>query len=159
MKFTLTYVQSISLVGSAFKSDLSGTSSAYLLANKPSSASYTPAAGYLFNSQGGTNTIRRLEKGVYQVNFPQQQLERGAFQSAVFGKELVHCKATAWGTTVGLQVRCFTRTGTPKDARLSRPTVLNSTGLRQHLAVPSYFDDPALWDDLTGERAPGSGWP
>ena len=149
MKFTLTYVQSISLVGSSFKSDLSGTSSAYVLASKPSSASYTPAAGYAFNSQGGTNTIRRASVGVYQVNFADQQLERGIVQLSVFGKELVHCKATAWGTTVGLQVRCFTRTGTPKDAAF-QATILNSTGLRQHLAVPSYFDDPDLWDDLTG---------
>jgi hypothetical protein len=151
--FTLTYLRSISVVGSPYKPDLSGTSSAHVLGSKPTMASYTPRKEYLFNSAGGTNTVRRAGVGVYQVNFPQQQLERGTVQLSVFGTQPVHCKVASWGPTSGVQVRCFTRTGTPKDQAF-QATFLVSTGLAQRVAVPSYFREPQQWAELTGNAPP-----
>lgn len=151
--FTLTYVSGISLVGAAAGPNGSGTASAYVLAHQPTAASYTPSRPYQFNSSGATNTITRSGVGAYRVNFPQQALDRGTVQVSTFGRGAAQCKVTAWSPSAGVQVRCFTRAGDPRDAAFDA-TVLASTGLAQRVAVPSYFypdsNPGGRWSKLEG---------
>ncbi|MFN8593187.1 MAG: spherulation-specific family 4 protein [Thermomicrobiales bacterium] len=147
-KFTLSHVSGISLVGSPFSATGSGTASAYVLADQPSAlSSYTPRSVYRFNSSGATNTITREKTGVYRVNFPGQTLDRGTVLVSVFGAKSAHCKVASWSSALGLQVRCFTRAGTPRDTAFTA-AFLASTGLAQRVAVPSYFVPSPRWDTL-----------
>jgi hypothetical protein len=106
--------------------------------HRPSEQSYVPRSAYQFNSSGETNTITRAGVGNYRVDFPQLPLEQGTVQLSVFGSEPAQCKVAWWGPDNGVQVRCFTLDGTPRDTAFNA-TFLASTGLSQLVAVPSYI--------------------
>ena len=72
-----------------------GRGIAFLWANGPTSASYTPASGYNYNSTGATNTITRSSTGVYVVNVPNLSYE-GDVQVTAYGGPS-RCKVTGWG--------------------------------------------------------------
>ncbi|ACY15595.1 hypothetical protein [Haliangium ochraceum] len=101
------------------KSGTSSTDEAYVWANQPASASYTPSAAYQFNSSGQTNTITRQGTGAYTVSLPGQSAAGGTLEVTAYGAGSDYCKVTSWQqTTDGVDafVRCFAAGGSPSDS-------------------------------------------
>ena len=98
---------------------------AYVWANEPTSAAYTPSSTYQINTAGATNTISRSDVGSYKVNLPKiapSSSSTAAFATA-YGSGSEYCTVQSWisdgagGTTVSVQ--CFDRSGTPKDTQFA----------------------------------------
>jgi hypothetical protein len=126
-RFTMTYVSGISLVGSPCCPTSSGTAAAYVMANQPTSPSYTPILAYQFNDAGATNTITRSGLGIYKVQFPFMSLDRGHVQVTAHGGGPQYCKVVSWTPGAGVEVRCFGSSGLPED------TFFDVTFLRSYL--------------------------
>jgi hypothetical protein len=96
---------------------------AYLWANDPSSASYTPSTFYSWNGDRPDPTITRTATGVYQVTLPglaSAGPEFGHVQVTPYATSLLRAKVSSWGTSsdaVAVTVRCFDGAGTPTDGR------------------------------------------
>jgi hypothetical protein len=97
---------------------------AYLLANSPSTSSYTPTDIYQYNSRGAKNTITRSSVGQYTVNFPKMQLNAneqgkgGTVQVTAYGSRNA-CKVGGWGESAGTvtaAVRCYSPSGVLTDS-------------------------------------------
>lgn len=104
------------------RSGVFGSSSkglAFVWANEPSSASYTPDLGYQYNSTGATNTITRSATGTYAVDLPGLDPEHSNVQVTAYASSAARCKLASWysdgatGTTV--YVLCFDGSGNPAD--------------------------------------------
>lgn len=99
------------------------TGSAYVWAGSPSSPSYTPAAGYSFNSTGGVNTITHDTTGAgqYTVNLPGLGGFSGTVLVTAYGGAN-SCTVVRWGpspsnsTIQQVHVQCFTVGGAPVDS-------------------------------------------
>lgn len=87
---------------------------AYLWANEPTSASYTPSLQYAHNSRGGTNTVSRSSVGVYSATLPGFTTTGGNVQVTAYGSNSEYCKVSSWATNV-VNVRCFDSAGNPVD--------------------------------------------
>lgn len=105
----------------------SGTGIAFVLAQEPGTASYTPNPNFSYNSTGGTNTIKRRGPGSYTVFLPGFTQAGGdvqvtANQNFINGPA-ARCKVVGWNAnaTVGtaVDVHCFDKAGTPHDAYFS----------------------------------------
>jgi hypothetical protein len=95
---------------------------AYLWADQPSTASYTPALPNQFNSSGATNTARRIGVGAYTASLPNLGAWAGHVQVTAYGTGSERCKTSNWspvGSAQEVQVRCFTSSGTPVDTRFT----------------------------------------
>jgi hypothetical protein len=106
--FTLTYARPISVAGPM----------AFLWANQPTAASYTPNLFYQFNSSGAANTVVRTGVGAYIASLPNLGAATGHVQVTAYGTGSERCKVANWspsGSTQQVNVRCFTSTGTPVD--------------------------------------------
>jgi len=92
---------------------------AFVWANAPTTASYTPSSSYQYNSTGGTNTIVRNSTGDYTVDIPGLDSESSDVQVTAYGFTAARCKVLEWvsdgnaGTDV--DVLCFDSTGTAAD--------------------------------------------
>lgn len=96
--------------------------SAYLWANQPSTASYTPSATYSFNSTGGTNTITRSAAGTYTVNLPGLGGANGSVLVTAHGSSSTHCNVALWGSSPGnrpIEVRCWSTADALADSTFS----------------------------------------
>jgi hypothetical protein len=96
--------------------------SAYLWANQPSTASYTPSAAYSFNSTGGVNTITRAAAGTYTVNLPGLGGANGNVLVTAHGNSSTHCNVALWGSAPGnrpVEVRCWSSAGVLADSTFS----------------------------------------
>jgi hypothetical protein len=112
-RFTMTYVSGLDLLGSPC---CSGTDSAYVWANQPTSSFYTPSLAYQFNNNtGATNTVTRSGVGAYAVQLPYESLSYGDVQVTAYGSGSEHCKVASWSPSGGVQVRCFNSMGSPVD--------------------------------------------
>lgn len=97
----------------------------WVRAINPSTASYTPAPADQFNSNDGTNTIRRTAVGSYVVTFPgigapaSSGDGQGGNVQVVASTPNTYCKVRSWGASanVSVDVRCFNAAGSPTDAR------------------------------------------
>jgi len=101
----------------------SQSSWAYVHANQPTTASYTPRADRRFNSSGATNTVTRSAVGAYRVRIP-GMAAGGMPHATAYGSSPTHCTVPGWGPGgPGLDqlvdVRCFTPTGTPTDSQFT----------------------------------------
>ena len=88
---------------------------AYVWANQPSAASYTPST---VTSTGGATSIQRLGTGHYIVTWAgiaSQLLDGGNVQVTAFGFDNPQCNVSGWGN-FSATVRCFAPTGAPVDA-------------------------------------------
>jgi hypothetical protein len=97
---------------------IDGSDVAYVWANEPTSASYTPAANYQANSTGAANEITRSGAGTYQVRLPNLGQAAGHVQVTAYGYGSERCKVSGWGPSGADQfigVRCFTSTGVDTD--------------------------------------------
>lgn len=91
-----------------------GAAGAYLWANQPSTASYTPSTTYQWNSTGVNNTISRTGVGRYTANLPGMSFIGGTVEVTAYGTGSNHCKVVSWfGSSV--DVACFTAAGAPAD--------------------------------------------
>jgi len=106
-EFRMTYMNGLGMKG------FGGTSVAYLLADKPKLASYTPSATYRFSTEGGTPNVKHIGKGYYRVTLPNFEVGGAAVVTATGdGKQL--CQLGALPTTGSpkkVDVRCFTPAG------------------------------------------------
>lgn len=96
--------------------------SAYLWADQPSTASYTPTSAYSFNSTGGTNTITRAAAGTYTVNLPGLGGFNGNVLVTAHGNSSTHCNVALWGSGAGnrpIEVRCWSTAGVLTDSTFS----------------------------------------
>jgi hypothetical protein len=87
---------------------------AYLWANSPLAASYTPSSFYSWNSRGGTNKVSRVSTGVYTASLPGFTTIGGNVAITAYGSDSSYCKISSWGVST-VNVRCFTAAGAPVD--------------------------------------------
>jgi hypothetical protein len=110
----LTYIRNAGLVGPGVKP------AAYLLADRPAAASYTPAAGSRYSSAGAAPTVTRSGTGRYSVTLPGMPLGGGAHVTALGSQ---HACTVSSIRKVGLPqrigVRCFGAAGQPVDSRFT----------------------------------------
>ncbi|MFJ7154130.1 hypothetical protein ACIQUQ_04255 [Streptomyces sp. NPDC101118] len=106
-RFTLTYARATGIQRA--------TPAAYAWANLPGSAAYNPSAAYSYNSSGVVNRIRRVSQGIYRFYPPNQQLSNGNVQVTAYGGDSKYCKVERWNPTDGVQVRCYTVSGSLTD--------------------------------------------
>lgn len=92
---------------------------AYVFANQPTSASYTPALAYQHNSAGYSNTVQRLGVGDYVIRMPGMPLEHGIVHVTAYGSSPDYCKVYNWYPGDGVYVRCFTTAGSPADTQFN----------------------------------------
>jgi hypothetical protein len=118
---------------------------AFLWADQPTSASYTPSTTYQTNSLGGTNTIVRNGTGDYSITLPGmagQGGDGGNVQVTAYGSSgTERCKVASWapnwlGMTVN--VRCHSTSGSAADSRFTMMYQNNN-------AVVSYYDQGYVW--------------
>ena len=98
---------------------LTGGPRAYVWADSPGSASYTPSLSYQYNSTGANNTITRSGVGVYQVRLPGLGLISGHAQVTAYGGSANRCKVQSWnssGAAKLVNIRCFDTAGAPADS-------------------------------------------
>lgn len=112
------------LVYQAHSGNLGGSTRglAFLWADQPGSASYTPSSFYQYNSTGGSNTITRSSTGVYTALLPGLTKVGGNVHVSAYGSTAARCKTSGWssdgsGTSVG--VLCFDSAGAPVDAKFT----------------------------------------
>jgi hypothetical protein len=104
------------------KSGTGSTEEAYVWADDPAAASYTPSLTYQFNSSGAQNTIARQGVGVYAVTLPDQTALGGTVEVTSYGLGSDYCKVSSWGQSGSdtvVWVRCFDTTGAPSDSRFT----------------------------------------
>jgi hypothetical protein len=99
---------------------------AFLWANQPSAASYTPMLAYQFNSTGAVNTVSRSGVGMYTARLTNLgNAWSGHVQVTAYGQGSERCKVSNWspvGSDILVSVRCLTGgtatlpSGFPADA-------------------------------------------
>ncbi|MCB9876115.1 MAG: hypothetical protein H6835_00810 [Planctomycetes bacterium] len=97
---------------------------AHMWANQPSSASYTPAAAWLWNGNRADPTITRTGPGNYRVllpglGVPSWDPEQGHVQVTPYGGALVRASVLSWsnsGNDKVVYVRTFAANGVQADA-------------------------------------------
>lgn len=95
---------------------------AWVVGRHPSTASYTPAPEDRGNSAGGVNTVAREGEGSYTVTLPGLSNDAGMVQVTALGASSHLCIAEGWGagvSSIGIDIRCFTRAGDPADTPFS----------------------------------------
>ena len=104
---------------------------AFLLANRPTVPSYTPAATYNFNSTRQRNTLNRNNTGVYRAFLPGMTAIGGNPQVTAYGGVAARCEVAKWsqnrlGTTVG--VYCVNSAGVAADELFSLSYTIGTNG-------------------------------
>jgi hypothetical protein len=95
----------------------------FVWANMSTSAAYTPAAAFSFNSAGGPNTAGQNATGEYEVNWP--GLERIGGSTAetnlvtAYGPDAVYCQVRVWGDVDQVLVDCYAPNGAAADAQFT----------------------------------------
>jgi hypothetical protein len=78
------------------------------------------ASGFSYNSSGGTNRITQIATGQYRVDFPGLgNTTGGDVQVTAYGSGTERCKVAGWtssGSTLQVNVFCFTSVGAPTNA-------------------------------------------
>ncbi len=96
---------------------------AYVWANNPTAASYTPSTTYSHNSSGSPVSINRSSAGRYAVTFAGlggSGVAGGNVQVTGYGGNSADCKVRFWssaGANFTANVACFNANGTPSDSR------------------------------------------
>ncbi|WP_437486818.1 hypothetical protein WME75_04595 [Sorangium sp. So ce1014] len=112
-RFSVAYVR---------KSGTGSSDEAYVWANDPTAAAYTPDLTHQFNSSGVNNTIVRQGVGRYAVTLPGQTAVGGTVEVTAYGPDSDHCKVAGWGQSgddTAVNVRCFDSAGALADGRFT----------------------------------------
>ena len=105
---------------------------AFVYANNPKAASYTPDTKYSFNPDDGQVRIKRSGVGTYDVRFDRvlpDQAAGGNVQVTAYGPGSETCKVASWRSGNGgfsAAVRCFNAQGRPADTRFCALVTLPS---------------------------------
>lgn len=89
---------------------------AYVWADQPGAASYTPSTTYSHNPTGSGITIERDATGDYSVMFTDLDLSEGHVQVSKYGTGAGTCHVQSWGGST-VNVLCFDMDGNPADLR------------------------------------------
>ena len=145
--FTMMYQSRSAPLGTAKKG------LAFLWANQPTSASYTPALAHQYNSTGGTNTIVRNGAGDYTVTIPGLTRKGGDVQvTAYSGFDAMRCKVgpAGWSTSAtgtNINVQCFGPAGALHDEYFTLAYAVNIpfglVTVAHSLAAYAWADQPA----------------
>jgi hypothetical protein len=142
----------------------------YALADRPTTASYTPTERYA-SSPGGAVGVTRGGIGTYSVGFPgllAGSADRGHVQVTSRGTGGEYCKVATWnpgsGGLLTAEVRCFSATGIPADSHFS-VLALSAAQNAGHLgytfanqpAAESYAPLPQLTSSPAGTTITRSG--
>jgi len=133
--FTLLYQSRTARFGNATKG------LAFLYADEPTVASYTPQSIYSYNSKGGVNTVIRNSIGNYTATLPGLTKVAGdvhvtAANNGGLTTTPMRCKTAGWGvdgTNTYVNVLCFDVNGAPADEpysllySLDEPFAANNT--------------------------------
>jgi hypothetical protein len=90
---------------------------AYAWLDQPTSASYTPDAGFAFNSSGGSVTVTRSGVGSYSVSFAGLSPTNAGNVSAYLSNHT--CNTMPWRAVNGnvvISLRCVDQSGAPADS-------------------------------------------
>jgi hypothetical protein len=136
---------------------------AYLWAQDPAAASYTPSTNHQFNSTGATNTIVRHSTGDYSVTLPGLASAGGTVKVTGFSGSANYCKAADWdavGADERVDVLCFDATGAPADVKFTLQfaddtSIVANGASSGHVwandaAAPSYTPNSAYQYNSTG---------
>jgi hypothetical protein len=94
---------------------------AYLLAQKPSTASYSPKAAYRYSSAGHAPSITRQGTGKYTVTLPGMPAG-GTVKVTAYGTNATRCTIKSFvtsGSPQKVRVSCWTLTGTAIDSKFT----------------------------------------
>jgi hypothetical protein len=111
-EFAFLYQSRANSFGSAVKGI------AYLLADQPTQANYTPNPAYQYNSTGATNTMARNGTGSYTATIPGLTKKGGNVQVTAYGSGPARCKVSSWSSSesgTSANVLCFDGTGAAAD--------------------------------------------
>jgi hypothetical protein len=136
---------------------------AYLWAEDPAAASYTPSTYHQFNSTGATNTIVRHSTGDSTVTLGGLASSGGTVKVTAFSAVAGYCKASDWGAAGAdeqVDVLCFDATGAPADLKFTltfadQGSILADGAASGHVwgndaAAPSYTPNSAYQYNSTG---------
>lgn len=116
---------------------------AYLFADQPSAASYTPLFAYQYNSTGATNTIVRNAVGSYTATIPGLTTIGGDVQVTAYGTNAARCTVHSWLTSsrgTKINVFCWNGSGRRADEKFDLAYALNeSFGLVTGANSPSAY--------------------
>lgn len=111
--------------GSANAAPSGRLGNAFVWANDPTAASYTPSSTYQHNSTvefQDVNTINRTDTGSYTVLLPNLGTPSGTVLVNAYGFTANSCKVAGWGpsgSTQTINVRCFNPAGQLADTLFS----------------------------------------
>jgi hypothetical protein len=91
---------------------------AFLWADQPTEASYTPNLSYQYNSTGAANTMVRNGTGSYTASIPGLTKKGGNVQVTAYGSVPARCKVSSWSSSesgTSANVLCFDGTGAAAD--------------------------------------------
>jgi hypothetical protein len=112
-QFTLLYQLHSGNIGNA------GRGLAYLWADQPTLASYTPSGAFQYNSTGALNTVIRNGTGDYKVTLPGLTRTGGSVQVTAYdGSPAARCKVSKWNNNSNatfIYVLCFNSSGQAAD--------------------------------------------
>lgn len=125
---------------------------AFLWADQPSAANYTPNTSYQFNSTGSVNTITRTAQGRYSAHLPGLDAKGGTALVTAYGSQPAKCEIAGWreqtslsagpkkvappppvvvvglpSFTTAVDVACFDASGQPADERFSLAYSIGAT--------------------------------
>jgi hypothetical protein len=130
-------------------SGTSGRTNAYLWANNPVAASYTPAGTYQWNSKGLINTVRRISAGHYQAVLPGMTAAGGTVLVTAYGSGTERCKVGGWsqsGSDTVVDVYCFDVNGNPIDTTYTL-SFLTDVAVGQGNVAPEGYFGGYIWAD------------
>lgn len=112
MAFSFLYQSRVKPFGTANKGI------AFLWADQPTEASYTPNLSYQYNSTGATNTMIRIGTGSYTATIPGLTKRGGNVQVTAYGNGPARCKVSSWSSDqsgTNVNVLCFDSTNAAAD--------------------------------------------
>ena len=96
-----------------------GADIAFVWANQPGAASYTPDSQYSFNSIGGANTVTRQSPGNYTVILGDFQANDTNAQVTAYGNTAARCQIAGWmgvfADGAHVNVLCVNAANAPTD--------------------------------------------
>lgn len=113
-------------VGTASATAVAPFGDAWVWANQPTVASYTPNTNYQYNSAhrgSAVNTVTRSGTGAYAVHLPDLGSASGTVLVTAYGVTTDYCKVLRWTpestTTQNVYVQCYSLAGTPVDSQFT----------------------------------------
>ncbi len=136
----------------------SSVNGAYLWADNPTAASYTPSTAYQWSSALRANTVNRTGPGVYQALLPGLTSSGGTVLVTSYGSGSERCKIASWFPSnlgIAVNVSCFQVNGNPADTQftlsfLTDPLIGGAFAWADQPYVATYTPSAAYQHSSTG---------